>query len=257
MASRQSKSNANPRPGTGLIALDPWLEPYADQLANRYARFEHALQRIVEAEQSLEAFSRGHLHFGLNRGTHEGRSGVWYREWAPQATALNLVGDFNHWDRLSHPLTKDQYGVWSVFVPDHEHGPAIPHGSLIKVHVHSALGPLDRIPAYIRRCVYDPNTHNFTGQYWDPPERFHWQHDPPATPAGLRIYEAHVGMATEEERIGTYREFAEQRSAARRRRRLQRDSAHGRCRSTRTTGPSATRSAASTPPRRGSARRRN
>jgi 1,4-alpha-glucan branching enzyme len=198
-----------PADGTGLIALDPWLKPYADRLRHRFQHYQQLRERIVTAAGSLEQFSRQHEYLGLNHGQREGQAGVWYREWAPGAQALFLTGDFNGWDRASHPLQRDDAGVWSLFLPDSEYRDRLVHGGRVKVHVHSAIGPRDRIPAYIRRAVYDPHSHDFCGQYWHPAEPYAWQHSAPALQAGLRIYEAHVGMALEAERIGTYREFTE------------------------------------------------
>jgi len=196
--------------GTGLIAIDPWLEPHADALRHRFQRYQAMRQRILDAEGSLAQFSHGHLYFGLNRGERDGQPGVWYREWAPGAIALSLVGDFNGWNRYSTPLHKDQFGVWSRFFPDAEFADRLTHGSRLKVHVHSAIGPRDRMPAYIRRAVCDPKTLDFSGQYWNPPQPYAWRHPTPTPRGNLRIYEAHVGMATEEQRIGTYREFTTQ-----------------------------------------------
>lgn len=193
--------------GTGLIDQDPWLAPHADALRERFRRYQAARQRIVDAEGSLVNFSRGHLYYGLNRGTHNGEPGVWYREWAPKAIALSLIGDFNGWDRMADPLHPDEHGVWSRFLPDRLYADRLTHASRVKVHVHSALGPRDRVPAYIRRAVSDPHSHDFAGQYWNPPQPFVWQHPVPRLSGSLRIYEAHVGMATEEQRVGTYREF--------------------------------------------------
>ncbi|MFH1416960.1 MAG: alpha amylase C-terminal domain-containing protein [Planctomycetota bacterium] len=195
--------------GTGLVALDPWLEPYRAALRNRYCHYETALRHIVETEGSLEAFSNGHRYYGLNRGESDGKPGVWYREWAPAADALFLAGDFNNWDRAGLPLKRNEFGVWSVFLTDDEYANRLTHGSRLKVHVQSGLGPKDHLPAYIRRAVYDPRSHDFCGQYWNPPEPFAWQNAPPAIHGSLRIYEAHVGMALEEQRIGTFSEFAQ------------------------------------------------
>ena len=193
--------------GTGLIALDPWLEPYADALRTRYQYYESTLKRIIDAAGSLEAFSKGHHYFGFNPGQDDGQAGLWYREWAPGADALFLIGDFNGWDRASHPLTRDDFGVWSIFLPA---SVAPVHGSKVKVHVvHQGRGR-DRIPAYIRRATYVPETNDFVGEHWSPSEPYPWQHDAPSWQGqSLRIYEAHVGMATEEYRVGTYREFAD------------------------------------------------
>jgi 1,4-alpha-glucan branching enzyme len=192
--------------GTGLVAWDPWLEPYANALRHRHRNFLASVQRIVEASGSLAAFSRGHQYFGLNREQQGGRPGVSYREWAPGAQALFLMGDFNGWDRQSHPLNRDAFGVWSIFLPDDQYADRLVHASRLKVHVQSAAGAMDRIPAYVRRVVYDEPSGGYCGQYWQPQEPFAWQHAAPRI-ANPRIYEAHVGMATEQERVGTYREF--------------------------------------------------
>ena len=210
--SSASEVNATPTApdGTGLIQLDPWLKPHAETLRQRYQRYRATRERIIAAEGSLERFARGHLYYGLNRGEHNGQPGVWYREWAPNAIALSLIGDFNKWDRFAHPLHKGEFGVWSRFLPDAEVGDRLTHGSHVKVHVHSTLGPRDRIPAYIRRAVSDPRTHDFAGQYWNAPQPYVWQHAAPELRGNLRIYEAHVGMATAQERVGTYREFTQQ-----------------------------------------------
>lgn len=71
----------------------------------------------------------GWLYYGFNRGQHEGRNGIWYREWAPGAKALALVGEFNNWQPLDHHWAfKNSYGVWELFLPDNPDGSqAIPH----------------------------------------------------------------------------------------------------------------------------------
>ena len=201
--------NNNPKrdDGTGLIDTDPWLEPYAEALRHRYKTYRTKLKAIEAAEGSLEAFGRGYEFFGFNRGEHDGEPGVFYREWAPGASALFLTGEFNGWDRKSHPMTRSEYGVWHIFLPDREYADRLKHGGLVKVHVESAAEPLDRIPAYIRRSVQDPQTASFTGQYWQPDTPFEWKHTVPKLDGGLRIYEAHVGMSSEEERVATFEDF--------------------------------------------------
>ena len=74
--------------------------------------------------------------------------------------------------------------------------------------MHWPGGEGDRIPAYARRVVQDPNTLIFNSQVWAPPNPYQWKkpnfkrpNEPPL------VYEAHVGMAQEEEKIGTFTEF--------------------------------------------------
>ncbi len=193
--------------GTGLIELDSWLEPYAGALRKRYANYLRAHRRIVREAGSLEEFSRRYAYLGFNRGDLEGRPGLWYREWAPGATALFLIGDFNQWDRASHPLTRDDQGIWSIFLPDETYGDRLVHGGNLKVHVVGPDGARDRIPAYIHRAVQDPENHHFCSQYWQPQTPYRWHYPVPELKGAPRIYEAHVGMALEEERVGSFGEF--------------------------------------------------
>ena len=193
---------------TRLLALDPWLAPYADQLRQRQGHFEAVRAAIEENGGLLGPISQGHHFFGFNRGDRDGAPGVWYREWAPGARQLFLTGEFNGWDRGADPMARDEYGAWHLFLPDAEYGERLTHGSLVKVHVVTDHNALDRIPAYARRVVQDPHTHDFTAQFWlsDP---YPFQHDAPPMHGGLRIYEAHAGMALEEGRVGTFAEFTE------------------------------------------------
>ena len=197
--------------GTSLIDLDPWLKPYADKLRERFAHYERFRRRIEEEDPDgiMGKISLGHRYFGFNRGEIDGQGGVWYREWAPGADYLALIGDFNDWNRDSHPLVRDGRGVWQIFLPDSLYGDRLTHESRVKVYIGSADGGHDRIPAYIRRAVQEYRSSSFNGQYWNPPETYKWKNTAPKPTGGLRVYEAHVGMAQEEERVGTFLEFSE------------------------------------------------
>jgi 1,4-alpha-glucan branching enzyme len=201
---------ANAQPAYGLIKQDPWLEPYADRIRERMAHYYATLARIDKTGGLLGEISQGHHYFGFNRGEFHGKPGVWYREWAPGALQLRVIGDFNNWDRFGNPMVRDEFGAWGLFLPDDRFGDKLVHGGKVKVHIITETGKtMDRIPAYIRRTVSDPNGQNYTGQYWNPPHPYQFRHGYPGKlPSGLRIYEAHVGMAREEGRIGTFSEFA-------------------------------------------------
>ena len=203
-----SATPTTPSDGTGLIALDPMLKPYASALRARFAHYQKCRDQIERQEGLDGMISQGHHFFGLTRGEKDGKPGVWYREWAPAAEGLALMGDFNGWDPAANPMERDEWGIWHLFLPDDTYGERLVHKSKVKVRVSSAIGERDRIPAYIRRAVQEPDL-NFTGQYWNPPDPYQWQHETPSIDGGLRVYEAHVGMATEEPRVGTFREFTE------------------------------------------------
>lgn len=207
--------------GTALIKLDSLLKPYAAQLRERFAHYQRLKAEIEKTGGVLGEISQGHRYFGFNRGENAGENGVWYREWAPGAHALALIGDFNDWARDANPMSVDEWGVWHLFLPDSTYRDRLTHGSRVKVHVMSELGGLDRIPAYVQRVVHEDDTH-FTGQYWAPPTPYQWEYEGPIearrgkVPSpysiggeGMRIYEAHVGMAQEAERIGTFTEFTQ------------------------------------------------
>jgi 1,4-alpha-glucan branching enzyme len=204
--------------GTGLVRLDPWLAPYAQQLRNRFLHYRHFREVLDQHGGPMGEMTTGHKYFGFNRGSRDGVTGVWYREWAPGARGLTLVGDFNGWDRTDAgggKMVRDEWGVWSLFLPDDHYLGKLTHGSRLKVHVAGADGTSrDRIPAYIRRVVQDPpDSPNFVGVYWNPEggggagAPFTFRHERPQRRGGLRVYEAHVGMAQEKGQVGTFREF--------------------------------------------------
>ena len=200
---------SKPEDGTALIGQDSWLEPYAPQLRDRYQYYKQRLAQFDATGGLLGQISQGHQYLGFTRGTLDGKPGVWYREWAPEALQLRLIGDFNQWSPFTHPMVRDEFGVWSLFLPDDQYADRFTHQSQLKVNVISSRGAMDRIPAYIRRVVYDPESKNFTAVYWNPPQPYVFRHPVPEIKGGLRIYEAHVGMAQEEARTGSFVEFTQ------------------------------------------------
>jgi len=193
--------------GTALIDLDPWLKNFEHPLRERHHYYESLAMRFNATGGLLGDISQGHRYFGFNRGELFGKPGVWYREWAPGALQLRLIGDFNNWDRYGNPLVRDEFGVWSLFLPDDKFASRLTHASKVKVHVvHDNGTTMDRIPAYIKRVVQDGPA-SFVGQYWNP-EPFSWMsNNPDKLQGGLRIYEAHIGMAQEEGKVSSFAEF--------------------------------------------------
>ncbi|PJJ48082.1 alpha-amylase family glycosyl hydrolase [Hymenobacter chitinivorans] len=207
----ESSSPTAAEPTLPLVQNDPWLAPYESILQARQQRLEQRLAAITAQCGSLAKFATAHQRLGLN---YDGRRrGYWFREWAPAATYLSLIGDFNGWDRGANPLQKGADGVWEVFLPDKDYAGRLTHGSRFKLHVGAANGGKDRLPATLRRAVQDEHSKDFAGQVWRPDTPFAWTDQKFRLQNYVRepfIYEAHVGMATEEHRLGTYREFADQ-----------------------------------------------
>ncbi len=190
-----------------IVAKDSWLEPVNQAVIERYERYLSRLEHINTYYGSLKAFATADHLFGFNYDKM--RKGWWYREWAPAAADLFLFGDFNSWNRYSHPLINNGRGIWEIFLDDKTYKDTLVHGSLLKVIVRSSLGEVERVPVYIKRVVQDENTKDFSGQLWNPTKPYTFKNPTPHLPRmePLLIYESHVGMAQETEGVGTYDEF--------------------------------------------------
>lgn len=190
----------------GLVLADGWLAPYQGEIQARMRLYDAQLQRICKRWGSLLDCANGFTRMGFNRVAS---TGEWvYREWAPGARELYLIGDFNNWDRTATPMQRNREGVWKVKLP----ADALHHGSRVKVHVVGAdLEHHDRMPAWIRYTQQDEKTFDYCGVIWEPEQPYKWKNTR-WTPTRVKtpfIYECHIGMAGEEERIHTYREFAD------------------------------------------------
>lgn len=185
-----------------LIKNDPWLKPFESSIAGRH---QYALDKEAELTQggkvSLTDFADGYFYFGLRRNDKE-----WvFRESAPHATKIVLIGDFSDWNEKDEfTLANIGKGVWEVKIPLG----TIKHGDLYKLHVYWDGGQGERLPAWCERVVQDQNTHIFSAQVWDPsdPYQFKISSFKPNTDP-LLIYECHIGMAQQTEKVGTYNEF--------------------------------------------------
>ena len=190
-----------------ILKDEPWLEKYAAKIQNRFDKFQSAKKEIEQHSGSILEYARIHEFYGIH--FEPWRNGWVYREWAPAADELYFFGDFNNWDRRSHPMKKNPRGDWEIFLPFDQYKDRFLHGSKVKVHVISPKNALDRIPVYIRRVVQDEKSHDFAGQLWFG-EKFNWTDSEFSAANSFKqplIYECHVGMAQEKLGIGTYKEF--------------------------------------------------
>jgi 1,4-alpha-glucan branching enzyme len=187
----------------GIVQNDPWLEPHSGKIEYRINKYKDKLNWITNEFGSLEKFASAYEFYGI----HKSKDGWIIRENAPNATGIFLVGDFNNWQKNeNYSFSNIGYGNWELQLATNE----LSHLDNYKLIVQWDGGEGERLPAFVDYVVQDENTKIFTAKVWSPDKPYVWKNKAPkiegVTPY---IYEAHVGMATEEERVGTYREFAE------------------------------------------------
>ncbi len=184
-----------------IVEIDELLKPFEGIIERRHKKVEKFLSWADKRWGDLVSFASSHLYFGLHR--EENR---WiFREWAPRAKAIYLVGDMNGWQKEGgFALSPLGNGVWELVLPLS----TLSHGQHYKLRILWDGGEGERIPSHATYVVQDPITGIFSAKVWDPPEPYVWQNDNLYSfPSPPLIYEAHVGMALEEERVGTYVEF--------------------------------------------------
>ena len=177
-----------------ILKIDKGLMPYEQDIALRMELFEKKLAQLGD----LRDFANGHQYFGF----HKTDSGWFYREWAPGADALYLTGDFNNWEKI--PLKKLPNGVFELFLEGKD---ALKDGQQVQTVVISGGRELPRIPLYAKRVIQNPD-HSWNAVIYDAPE-FNWTDEKFKPKKKLFIYECHIGMAQEEGKVGTYREFTQ------------------------------------------------
>ncbi len=186
-----------------ILQIDPWIKDYENDINLRMDEYDKRKSSLIGPNESLSDFANAHHYYGF----HKVKDGWIYREWAPHADGLYLIGDFNGWDRHSHPLKKINDEDWEIFVKGIR---AIPHGSRLKVLVDTNGALSDRIPLFATRVERDENF-DFAAVMQNPRRKFEWtddnfeiKHD------DLLIYESHIGMSSGEGKVSTYKEFEEQ-----------------------------------------------
>lgn len=186
-----------------ILRSDPWLAPYAEAIQGRHRDVISKIERLTRnSNGSIVDFANAHNYFGLHRTP----SGGWvFREYAPNATEIYLIGTFNAWSPTEQArLTPVGGGVWEVVLPEG----SLRHGDLYKMLVHWPDGRGERIPAYATRVVQDKDTGIFSAQVYEPQHPYQFKikdFKPDVSP--LLIYECHIGMSLETEGVATYEEF--------------------------------------------------
>ncbi|MBP3895860.1 MAG: alpha amylase C-terminal domain-containing protein [Mogibacterium sp.] len=183
-----------------IIEKDPALKHYEGDINMRMERYEEKKKQLLGSSKTIKDFANAHKYYGF----HKEKGGWVYREWAPGADKLYLTGDFNDWNWTDTPLNKLDNGNWEVFLP----GDTLQTGSRVMTIVNNGGNLTQHIPVYALRVTQDWNTQSWCCEVWDM-EDYDWTDDGFESDEPPLIYEAHVGMSSEDYRIATYREFAD------------------------------------------------
>ena len=183
-----------------LLQYDPYLQGFSSDLDLRMEHYRQTLSRIVPDEAALSDFANGHRYFGF----HKAKDRWIYREWAPGAEEMYLTGSFCRWDRFAYPMQKMENGVWELSLPQD----TLHDGDIVRTLVVHNGEFLERIPLYATRVLQDPKDHTWDAVIYDW-EEFPWTDQSFQPKKKLFIYECHIGMAQEEGKVGSYREFQE------------------------------------------------
>ncbi len=183
-----------------IYETDPYLAPYKEAIEKRHERILEERDKIA-LNGSLADGLNNHLYYGLHRDA----DGGWvFREWAPNASRIYLIGEFNNWRRTAaYSLNPIGGGNWEIRLP----AMFLHHQELYKLFIEWPGGGGERLPSYVRRVVQDPVTKVFCAQVWEPDEQYQWKSARPGARPHPLIYECHIGMSSEEEKVATFEEF--------------------------------------------------
>ncbi len=184
-----------------LLAKFPELRPYEDDIRLRMDRYREKRAQLLQGQKSLKDFANAHTWYGF----HHLPDGWVYREWAPAADKLYLTGDFNDWHWTDTPMERLENGNWELRLPDG----TLHNGSRVLTIVDNCGNLTQHIPLYARRVTQDWVTQSWCCEVWDELEPYGWTDQDFSGAETPIIYEAHIGMSSEEYKIATYREFAD------------------------------------------------
>ena len=182
-----------------LILNDSGLEKYWPVILRRLQKAVLKEAELTNRSQ-LSDVTNGYLYYGLQKYPDK-----WvFREWAPHAEKVYLIGNFSAWrPDEKYLLKKTGNGNWEIELPSD----ALQHGDLYKLFISWDEGTGERLPAYARRVVQDPVSKIFSAQVWQPEKPYKWRYKRPESVKNPLIYEAHIGMSSENEEVASFNYF--------------------------------------------------
>ena len=166
------------------------------------------------SQEDIDNFQRGthyrlYEHFGAHARNVLGTDGYYFAVWAPNATYISVIGNFNHWDNTAHPLyvRLESSGIWEGFIPN------LPKGEVYKYHIHGFKGArLDKGDPYANFWEKRPGTASITWDLdfeWNDDEWMETRKSHNSLDAPWSVYEVHLASwmrpdKNDEETYNTY-----------------------------------------------------
>ncbi|MBI4303332.1 MAG: 1,4-alpha-glucan branching protein GlgB [Chloroflexi bacterium] len=151
---------------------------------------------------------------GAHPLTIDGEDGTYFAVWAPDAARVSLTGDFNSWDKTSHPLhQRGHSGIWEGFLP------GVSRGTTYKYFIASRYNGyrVDKADPFALCSETPPKTASVVwdlSYQWGDEQWMRKRQNRNALNAPMSVYEVHIGswrrVPEEDYRPLTYRELAPQ-----------------------------------------------
>jgi 1,4-alpha-glucan branching enzyme len=182
-----------------FVKNDKYLIPYRNKIIyslNKSAERE----KLLCGNKKLKDFANAHLYYGL----HKKEKSWIYRDRLPGAREVYITGDFNNWQ------ISEEYRLAKNSVGDFEREfslEKIKHGDKYRLFISWDDLSDFRVPAFACRVVQDDVTKIFNAEVWTPENPYVKQHKSPKSQSHLLIYEAHIGMSSEDQKVTSFDEF--------------------------------------------------
>ena len=187
--------------GYKILEYDSLLKNYYEKdIELRVNDYKRKKKELLGRGETLSDFANGAEYFGFHRTS----DGWVYRDWAPAADEMYLIGDFNGWNKTSHPMEKKENGVFEIQLDGKD---ALYNGCKVKAIVVNGDRVMERIPLYAKYVTQDPVTYMWCAEIYEEEKPFEWTDSEFKGEKIPLIYECHIGMAQEKYGIGTYTEF--------------------------------------------------
>ncbi len=154
-----------------------------------YSRFSDFDIGLFKSGKHYQLYKK----FGSHVVEHLGVTGTYFAVWAPNAHFVSVIGNFNGWDKGSHPLNIrwDQSGIWEGFIPH------VGNGEAYKYFINSTTGEdLEKADPYALKVEEPPRTASIVWDTWYEWKDNSWmqnRHVNNALNQPMSVYEVHFG----------------------------------------------------------------